>query len=75
MAVSASQTFTMAVGDTTRTNLLASGSWTAGAGWSVSGGTATHTLGAAGNLTRPITTVTGRWYRVGFTVSAARRVI
>lgn len=69
MAVSASQTFTMAVGDTTRTNLLASGSWTAGAGWSVSGGTATHTPGAAGNLTRPITTVTGRWYRVGFTVS------
>ncbi|WP_353429039.1 host specificity factor TipJ family phage tail protein [Paracoccus denitrificans] len=69
MPVAAAQSYSFAVGDTTRASLLASNGWTAGAGWTVTGGEATHAPGSAGDLSQPVTVQTGRWYRVGFTVS------
>ena len=70
LAVTASQTFRLSVGDTTRQNLLQSGAWTAGAGWTVSGTTASHAAGTAGNLSQPLAATTGRWYRAGFTIAS-----
>lgn len=69
LEVSRSRSYTLTVGDTTRTNLLKASAWTAGAGWTVSGAEAGHAPGDAGTLSQPVTTQTGRWYRVGLTVS------
>ncbi len=69
LSVSSARSWSMSVGDTTRQNLLKSGSWTAGAGWSISGGTGTHAAGSAGELSQPIPTQTGRWYRIGLSLA------
>jgi hypothetical protein len=69
MAVSAGGSYSFALGDTTRQNLLKSGAWTAGAGWSVSAGVGSHAPGDAGDLSQPITLTSGRWYRLGLTIS------
>lgn len=70
VSVTAAQTYSIVVGDATRTNLL-SGGWTAGAGWTVSGGTASHAPGAAGALSQAVGMQTGRWYRLGWTISGS----
>lgn len=56
-------------GDATRVNLLAAPSfgiaspWTAGDGWTISGGVAAHAAGLAGALSQPQTLTPGAWYR------------
>ncbi len=71
VAVSPSQSHSITVGDTTRQNLIKNNAWveTAGSGWSVSGGIATHAPGESGDLSQPISMQAGRWYRIGYTVS------
>lgn len=76
LEVSASRSFTISVGDN-RPALVSGGSmdsatgWViGGSGWAISGGRANHATGGAGNIGQAITIVTGRWYRIGFTVSA-----
>ena len=74
-AVSPLQSYSFALGDTTRSNLLANGSfatgaaWVLGASWAIAAGVATHTDGAADAVTQGVTTETGKWYRLGFTVT------
>lgn len=71
----AQQSYSIALGDTTRSDLCAggamndAGTWTAGAGWSISGGVATHAVGSASSLAQAFAAVAGKWYRVAFTVS------
>lgn len=68
------QSYSIALGDTTRTNLVTGGgmenpaAWDAGDGWVVSGGLATHTPGDEGALGQAMTLVAGHWYRIGFDV-------
>lgn len=69
MAISAGGSYSFAVGDTTRQNQLKSAAWTAGGGWTVSAGVATHTAGTAGELSQPLSLINGRWYRLGHTVA------
>jgi len=70
--VSPLQSYAFALGDTTRTTLLANGgfdtsaSWTLDADWAIATGLATHTPGAADAIAQPVTTETGKWYRLGF---------
>lgn len=75
-AVSPMQSYSFALGDTTRTNLASGGAmntpgdWTlTGAGWTISGGVATHAAGAVGAIGHVIPITSGKWYRLGFTVS------
>jgi hypothetical protein len=69
------QSYSFALGDTTRSNLVTGGAmnsaadWT-GATWTIASGVATHATGTSGTLGQPITVTSGKWYRVGFTVSA-----
>lgn len=74
--VVAQQSISLALGDTTRQSLIAGGTmdapgaWTlGGAGWSITGGKATHATGAWGTLGQAAPFAAGKWYRVGFTVS------
>lgn len=74
--VVAQQSISVALGDTTRQSLIAGGTmdapgaWTlGGAGWSITGGKATHATGAWGTLGQAAPFAAGKWYRVGFTVS------
>ena len=69
LVVSAAQSYSFAVGDTTRPNLLKPNAWSAGDGWTVSGGSAEHAAGLAGDLSQPVTMQTGRWYRLGMSLS------
>lgn len=66
------QSYSLALGDTTRTNLLANtdfGDWTVDAGWEIADGIATHTPGTVDEIAKAITAETGKWYRVGITVA------
>ena len=73
--VAALSSYSAALGDTSRTNLLASpgfdtvGPWTGHVSWSIASGLATHATSASGAIGQPITTEAGRWYRLGFDVS------
>ncbi|QFQ89429.1 phage tail protein [Paracoccus kondratievae] len=69
LEVAASRSYSMTVGDTTRTNLLTANAWEAGDGWTILGAGAGHAAGAAGDLSHGVTTTTGRWYRYGLTVA------
>ncbi|MDQ0454724.1 host specificity protein J [Rhizobium paknamense] len=72
IAVDPSRSYTFAVGDATRTNLLSSGSfdsagsWTLGSGWSVSSGAAVHASGSAGNLSQAVGLTAGSTYRLSY---------
>jgi hypothetical protein len=74
-AVSPVQSYSMALGDTTRSNLLAggamndAGAWTLDAGWAIASGVATHTAGAADAISQPLTATAGKFYRLGFDIS------
>ena len=74
-AVSPLQSFSIALGDTTRSNLLADGNfdnpaaWAAGAGWSVASGIASHSTGAADSIGQAVATTTGKWYRLAYSVT------
>lgn len=69
------QSYSLALGDTTRTNLLTipgfadATDWTLDAGWAVAGGVATHTPGTADEIVQAHSPETGKWYRIGITVA------
>ncbi|WP_411836696.1 host specificity factor TipJ family phage tail protein [Paracoccus sp. ME4] len=62
------QTVSIPVGDTSRQSLL-TGTWTLDSGWTRSGDTLFHTAGSTGVASQPVTTISGRWYRVGLRVA------
>lgn len=74
-AVTPMQSFSFALGDTTRSNLINSGSmdnpaaWDADANWTVASGRATHTPGAADAIGQAQAFEAGKWYRLGYSVS------
>ncbi|RID89673.1 phage tail protein [Gemmobacter lutimaris] len=69
-AVAPLASFTFAVGDTTRTNLVAGGGmdspadWTLAGGWTIAAGLASHAAGAADALWQAVDLRAGRWYRL-----------
>lgn len=68
LTVTASRSYSMTVGEG-RPNLVGASGWTAESGWSIAGGVATHTPGTAGAISHALAAQTGRWYRIGCTVS------
>lgn len=76
VAVSPGSSHVWTLGDGTRTNLVAGGgmadpgAWTLGAGWSISGGVASHAAGSQGWISQAETLTSGRWYRMSGTISA-----
>lgn len=75
ISVSPNSTINTIDGDNTRTNLLLdpdfnNGSpWTAGAGWAVSGGKASHAPGEAGSIDQMLALTAGATYRIGISIS------
>ncbi|WP_321362589.1 phage tail protein [uncultured Celeribacter sp.] len=75
-AVSPQSSYSTTLGDTTREDLITGGtmddaaSWAVDAGWAVSGGVAQHTAGTSDAISQTMATITGKFYRIGFTVSA-----
>ncbi|MEN2979994.1 hypothetical protein P7L78_09240 [Tistrella bauzanensis] len=70
-AAPAGQTVTASIGDTTRVPLVSgtftSSDWTAGAGWSISGGAAVHSAGTADAVARAVAGLeAGKWYRIAY---------
>ncbi|MCD1621046.1 hypothetical protein K7H20_23660, partial [Salipiger manganoxidans] len=67
-------TVTLVDGDATRASLLADGGfdefgvWTAGSGWTVGGGQASHTPGSAGVISQDVTLNPGSTYRIAFQI-------
>lgn len=74
IAVEPGQSYATTLGDTTRTDLIvgggldAVGSWTLDAGWTISGGVATHAAGAAGRISQAVALTGGKYYRIGYDV-------
>lgn len=74
LAVAPGQTFSIAVGDTTRANAAVGGTMDAPAawtysptgGWTVGGGLATHAAGSTGRLLQNQSITVGAWYRIGW---------
>jgi hypothetical protein len=75
VVVAQGQSYSVALGDTTRSNLLADpgmgapGAWTTGTGWTIAGGAASHAPGTAGELSQGQTLKPARWYRIAGRVS------
>ncbi|RWR50653.1 phage tail protein [Sinirhodobacter ferrireducens] len=74
VAVSAGQSYQRILGADLDNRVLGSalsdaGPWTAGLGWSISGGIASHSAGDAGALAQDIDLLSGRSYRIAITVS------
>ncbi|MGR3480369.1 TipJ family phage tail tip protein [Salipiger marinus] len=69
-------TVTLVDGDATRASLLEDGGfdefgvWTAGSGWTVGGGQASHSPGSAGVISQELTLNPGSTYRVAFQIGA-----
>ncbi|MCC5972320.1 MAG: phage tail protein, partial [Pararhodobacter sp.] len=67
--------YSMTMGDTTRSNLLVNGDFSTGAAWSmddsweIAAGRADHEPGAAGAIGQPLATTSSRHYRIGFDLS------
>lgn len=74
-AVSPMQSFSIALGDTTRQELVVgggmndAGAWVADAGWAVGSGLAQHTAGTADAISQAFETTAGKFYRLAFTVT------
>ncbi|NEX47593.1 TipJ family phage tail tip protein [Pseudotabrizicola algicola] len=74
-AVSPLQSFSFALGDTTRSNLVTGGTmdapaaWDLDPGWAIAAGLATHTAGTAGAIGQARAFEAGKWYRLGYIVS------
>lgn len=74
-AVEPQQSYSIALGDTTRSTLITGGAmdnpadWTIGADWSIAGGVASHSAGSAGAITQGHVAEAGKWYRIGLAVS------
>ncbi len=75
LAVLPSRSYSIPDGDTTRSTLIANGnmdtaaSWTLGTGWSIGSGVASHAAGTASSLYQTCALVSGKWYRVAYTLS------
>jgi len=75
ITVSAQQAYSTTLGDATRANLIVGGAmdsaapWTAGSGWSIAAGVASHVTGVAGSLSQALAATAGKFYRLGLTVS------
>lgn len=75
LAVAALQSYSTALGDTTRAQLLVNGGfdtgtgWTAGTGWTVAGGVAVSAPGSAGLLSQAISLTAGRAYRLAYRIT------
>ncbi|MGB0440380.1 MAG: hypothetical protein ACPGFC_09800, partial [Paracoccaceae bacterium] len=75
VAVTRGTTAVMIDGDATRSNLLGNPDfadvsvWSAGTGWTIASGAATHAAGAAGDLSQPVTLNDGAVVRLGLAVS------
>ncbi|MBN8294742.1 phage tail protein [Rhodobacter sp. NTK016B] len=73
--VDPTQSYSFALGDTTRSTLLTNGGlasetgWTLGANWTIAAGVASHNAGAADAISQARATTTGKWYRLGVTIS------
>ncbi|MFE3838894.1 TipJ family phage tail tip protein [Pseudogemmobacter sonorensis] len=74
--VAPAQTYSAALGDTSRSNLIGGGGlndpgpWTAGPGWTIAEGQAVHAPGAAGALSQAAPLIAARYYRIGIEVVA-----
>lgn len=74
-AVTPMQSFSFALGDTTRSNLISGGSmdnpaaWDLDAGWAIASGRATHTPGTADAIGQARAFEAGKWFRLGFAVA------
>lgn len=74
VAVSAGQSYARTLGADLDNRVLGAGladatHWTAGLGWSIAGGVASHSAGDAGVLAQDINVLASRSYRIAFTVS------
>lgn len=76
LAVAPQQSYSTALGDTTRDNLIVGGAmdnagdWTSGPGWSISGGVAVHAPGTTDALAQSLAATSGKYYRIGYQLSA-----
>ncbi len=74
IGVSPSRSYSVTDGDATRTNLLSDGAfdslgaWSAGTGWTIASGKATHAGGTASNLSQTIGLTADRYFRIAYTV-------
>jgi hypothetical protein len=72
IAVQASRSYSLAIGDATRTNLLMNGNfdsaanWVLDSGWSVASGAAAHADGLAGDISQTVTLAEGATYRLSY---------
>jgi predicted phage tail protein len=75
ISVSPLQSYSIALGDTTRTNLITDsgfddpGVWTYDAGWDVASSEATHTPGTVDDIGQLLATQVGKFYRISFDAS------
>lgn len=71
IAVRAGQTLSYTDGDSTRASILADigGQWSAGGGWEISGGSASHAPGSASTLSVSAGLAAGKRYRGAVTIS------
>lgn len=75
LAVGSLGSYTYTDGDPTIVNQISNGDfatdtiWSKGAGWTISGGAASHASGTASGLSQPSSLTSGQWYRIGFTLS------
>ncbi|MDH0908040.1 phage tail protein [Rhizobium pusense] len=75
LLVEPSRSYSVAVGDATRQNLLVNGAmddtgtWTLGTGWEIDAGRATKAVGSASAISQPLATAEGAYFRLAFTLS------
>lgn len=74
-AVGPMQSYSITLGDTTRSNLLTDGgfdnpaAWTHSAGWAIADSEATHTPGTVDDIGQALATQVGKFYRISFETS------
>lgn len=72
--VNTQQSFSFALGDTTRSTLINGGAmdsatvWTIDPDWTIASGKATHIPGTTGIIEQAIAVTSGQWYRFGYSV-------
>ncbi|WP_455270298.1 host specificity protein J [Rhizobium herbae] len=70
-----SRSYSLPDGDTTRSNMFingamaAAGTWALGT-WTIGSGVASHPTGVADSITQAVAAISGKWYRVGYRVTA-----
>lgn len=75
ITVAPQQSYSTALGDTTRATLIVGGAmdnagdWAVGPGWLIAGGIAEHASGASGALTQSMVATSGKYYRIGYQLS------